>query len=112
MLQLSYVDKFLTAIALEFRDKYKNDLARKDYYGYYDEFQPCFESTLRAIEEDSRRSTKVARPMRTFADSAKSKKTVASMIINKDSQNGTPVVEKKPEADPPKPSIADLKVGT
>jgi len=32
ILQLSYVDKFLDDIQLEFRDKYKNDLARKNYF--------------------------------------------------------------------------------
>uniref|UniRef100_A0A5K3EM39 SRP54 domain-containing protein n=1 Tax=Mesocestoides corti TaxID=53468 RepID=A0A5K3EM39_MESCO len=86
VLQLSYVDKFLTMIALEFRDKYKNDLLEKNLYGYFEGFRSCFDSNLRAVEEESRRSSRPAKSMRTFADSEKSKKTIASMIVNKDKQ--------------------------
>ncbi|KAL5968430.1 Signal recognition particle receptor subunit alpha [Taenia solium] len=95
VLQLSYVDKFLTTIALEFRDKYKNDLLEKNRFGYFGDFSPLFDSKLREIEADSRKSIKAAKPMRTFADSAKSKKTIASMIVNKENQNSTSNTEKK-----------------
>ncbi|VDK46181.1 unnamed protein product [Taenia asiatica] len=95
VLQLSYVDKFLTTIALEFRDKYKNDLLEKNRFGYFGDFGPLFDSRLREIEADSRKSIKAAKPMRTFADSAKSKKTIASMIVNKENQNSTSNTEKR-----------------
>ncbi|CAH8492298.1 unnamed protein product [Schistosoma mattheei] len=66
VLQLNYVDKFLTDIALEFRDKYKNKLA-----------------TLKRTEDEFRDLRKSAKQMRKFEDSDKSKKTIASMIVRK-----------------------------
>ncbi|VDL18460.1 unnamed protein product [Hymenolepis diminuta] len=95
ILQLSYVDKFLTTIALKFRDKYKNDLLQKNLFGYFENFKPQFESTLCEIETESRKSAKSTKLMRTFEESVKSKKTIASMIINKEKENGIPVIEKK-----------------
>nr|CDS15347.1 signal recognition particle receptor subunit [Echinococcus granulosus] len=95
VLQLSYVDKFLTTIALEFRDKYKNELLEKNRLGYFNDFRPTFDSKLREIEVESRKSIKAAKPMRSFADSAKSKKTIASMIVSKDNQNPTFNTEKR-----------------
>ncbi|KAM7540576.1 hypothetical protein Aperf_G00000020670 [Anoplocephala perfoliata] len=112
ILQLSYVDKFLTTIALEFRDKYKNDLLQKNLFGYFDDFKTCFDSKLREIENESRKFSKSAKPMRTFEESSKSKKTIASMIVNKEKENTTPVVEKKKISDeaPPNQPIFDNNI--
>lgn len=117
ILQLSYVDKFLTNIALEFRDKYKNDLLLKNLFGYYDDFRPQFDKRLREAEVESRKSAKsikyvclfnlfihIFRPMRTFEESVKSKKTVASMVVNKEKENGAPVIEKKKIVEDPTPA--------
>ncbi|KAI4464108.1 signal recognition particle receptor subunit alpha [Holotrichia oblita] len=82
ILQLSYVDKFLNDIHLEFRDKYKNDLSNGSYFGGFD-FQESFNSVLRASEEWGKTQLKIPKQMRTFDESGKSKKTVASMIEKK-----------------------------
>uniref|UniRef100_A0A6M2DGC6 Putative signal recognition particle n=1 Tax=Xenopsylla cheopis TaxID=163159 RepID=A0A6M2DGC6_XENCH len=82
ILQLSYVDKFLNDIHLEFRDKYKNDLQNKRYFQEFD-FGACYNNVLRAAEEWGRVQSKLPKQMRSFEDSMKSKKTVASMIERK-----------------------------
>ncbi|CAH8496774.1 unnamed protein product [Schistosoma guineensis] len=83
VLQLNYVDKFLTDIALEFRDKYKNKLVNHDITGSYDEFLPIYQATLKRTEDEFRDLRKSAKQMRKFEDSDKSKKTIASMIVRK-----------------------------
>lgn len=82
ILQLSYVDKFLDDIQLEFRDKYKNDLARKNYFMEF-EFSKNFKEVLKSAEEWGRVQACIPKQMRTFNESTKSKKTVASMIERK-----------------------------
>lgn len=82
ILQLSYVDKFLDDIQLEFRDKYKNDLARKNYFMEF-EFSKNFKEVLKSAEEWGRAQACIPKQMRTFNESTKSKKTVASMIERK-----------------------------
>lgn len=82
ILQLTYVDKFLTAIALEFRDKYKNELRTNNIMCKFDELGEIYRETLNRIETEDRTLRKCAKPMRTFEESEKSKKTVASMIIS------------------------------
>ncbi|CAG5120037.1 unnamed protein product, partial [Candidula unifasciata] len=84
ILQLSYVDKFLTDIQLEFRERYKNVLLNSAYCNHnFEDFTGCFHSLLKEREEDSRKEQMAGRKMRTFEDSQKSKKTVSSMIENK-----------------------------
>lgn len=94
ILQLSYVDKFLNDIHLEFRDKYKNDLSNGTYFGGFD-FQENFNSVLRASEEWGKTQLKIPKQMRTFDESVKSKKTVASMIEKKTDEKPTKEVKKK-----------------
>ncbi|KAF7266451.1 hypothetical protein GWI33_020218 [Rhynchophorus ferrugineus] len=88
ILQLSYVDKFLNDIQLEFRDKYKNDLANHSFFQDF-EFSNCFESVLKKAEEWSKLQSKIPKQMRSFEESAKSKKTVASMIEKKNEDKPT-----------------------
>lgn len=82
ILQLSYVDKFLNDIQLEFRDAYKNELQLQKYGGNFD-FEDAFNSILKAAEEWARKQAAAPRAMKTFEESQKSKKTVASMIERK-----------------------------
>ncbi|XP_050304000.1 signal recognition particle receptor subunit alpha homolog [Anthonomus grandis grandis] len=82
MLQLSYVDKFLSDIQLEFRDKYKNDLSVKNYFQNFD-FSQTFNKVLKRAEEWGKMQAQLPKQMRTFDESDKSKKTVASMIERK-----------------------------
>ncbi|KAJ3659069.1 hypothetical protein Zmor_010777 [Zophobas morio] len=89
ILQLSYVDKFLSDIHLEFRDKYKNDLANSSYFQEF-EFVDNFNATLQAAEQWAKAQAKAPKNMRTFEQSNKSKKTVASMIERKGEEKKQP----------------------
>lgn len=88
ILQLAYVDKFLSDVHLEFRDKYKNELrgpsqANRCFQTQF-EFGNELKRLLKEAEEWSRLQAKMPKQMRSFSDSAKSKKTVSSMIERKD----------------------------
>lgn len=103
-----FSDKFLNDIHLEFRDKYKNDLsAATRNFKHYD-FSDVYARVLRDAEEWGREQAKLPRQMRSYADSAKSKKTVASMIERKGGENeqkpgkkAVKIVEAKQEISPP-----------
>lgn len=94
ILQLSYVDKFLNDIHLEFRDKYKNDLSDGRYFQQFD-FVDRYNDTLQAAEQWSKQQAKVPKQMRTFEESFKSKKTVASMIERKGDEKVSKPPKKK-----------------
>ncbi|XP_076657686.1 signal recognition particle receptor alpha isoform X1 [Halictus rubicundus] len=86
ILQLSYVDKFLNDIHLEFRDRFKNELEKSQWF-YKFEFQSNYENVLVMAEQWARTQAKIPKQMRTFDESQKSKKTVASMIERKDDKD-------------------------
>ncbi|XP_073980948.1 signal recognition particle receptor alpha isoform X2 [Rhodnius prolixus] len=107
ILQLSYVDKFLDDIHLEFRDKYKDDLQNRRHFLDFN-FQGKFKSVLRECEEWGKTQALIPKQMRTFEESFKSKKTVASMIERKGEEKNEKkkpkVVEEKTKKEPAKPS--------
>ncbi|WAR04103.1 SRPRA-like protein [Mya arenaria] len=74
ILQLSYVDKFLDTIQLEFRNKYKDDLQNGAISGSFD-FRADFDRILFDIEQETRKQTQKGRVMKTFEESDKSRKT-------------------------------------
>ncbi|XP_050677680.1 signal recognition particle receptor subunit alpha homolog [Leptidea sinapis] len=97
ILQLSYVDKFLNDVHLEFRDKYKNDLQTGRFITDFD-FKRSYDSILKQCEQWAKSQAKMPKQMRTFEDSQKSKKTVASMIERKGeekSKKSVKIVENK-----------------
>lgn len=102
ILQLSYIDKFLSDVHLEFRDKYKNDLRVENRnYSNFD-FEDDFTRILEQAEKWGRMQATLPKQMRTFEDSHKSKKTVASMIERKGeekpvSKKSVKIVESKKE---------------
>ncbi|XP_043465364.1 signal recognition particle receptor subunit alpha homolog isoform X2 [Leptopilina heterotoma] len=83
ILQLSYVDKFLNDVHLEFRDRFKNELQNSQWFFDY-QFKKSYESILHSAENWGKTQAKIPKQMRTFDESLKSKKTVASMIERKD----------------------------
>lgn len=103
VLQLSYVDKFLDDVHLEFRDKYKACLESGNFFTNFN-FSSEFQDVLHGAEEYGRALATQQKKMRTFEESLKSKKTVASMIENKKDTKAAPAkgkeAAKKPE--PPK----------
>ncbi|XP_072942193.1 signal recognition particle receptor subunit alpha [Epargyreus clarus] len=97
ILQLSYVDKFLNDVHLEFRDKYKNELQSGRHIMDFD-FKTSYDNILRLCEQWAKSQAKIPKQMRTFEDSLKSKKTVASMIERKGeekSKKSVKIVETK-----------------
>jgi signal recognition particle receptor subunit alpha len=81
ILQLSYIDKFLSDVHLEFRDKYKNELTDSNSRNNHQfDFKKQFMRVLEESEKWGKLQAKLPKAMRTFEDSHKSKKTVASMI--------------------------------
>ncbi|XP_029172259.1 signal recognition particle receptor subunit alpha homolog isoform X1 [Nylanderia fulva] len=90
ILQLSYVDKFLNDIHLEFRDRFKNELESSSWFTNF-EFENAYRLVLERAEQWSRTQAKIPKQMRSFDESQKSKKTVASMIEKKEDKD-----DKKP----------------
>lgn len=80
ILQLSYVDKFLSDVHLEFRDKYKNELSGRSIINIQFDFGGDYQRILIDAEEWAKLQAKMPKMMRSFDQSDKSKKTVASMI--------------------------------
>ncbi|KAK6621360.1 hypothetical protein RUM43_011666 [Polyplax serrata] len=83
ILQLSYIDKFLNDVHLLFRDKYKDELKLSRYFQEFD-FSDAYHKVLQSAEEWGKLQTKIPKQMRSYKESAKSKKTVASMIEKKE----------------------------
>ena len=83
ILQLSYVDKLLNDIHLEFRDRFKNELQNSQWFLDYN-FKSSYDNILAAAEKWAKAQAKIPKQMRSFDESLKSKKTVASMIERKD----------------------------
>ncbi|KAM3874954.1 signal recognition particle receptor subunit alpha [Diretmus argenteus] len=84
ILTLTYVDKFIDDVQLNFRDRYKNELEHKGALKLLNnnfEFEDDFMILLREAEESSKARGPVS--MRTFTESLKSQKTVKSMIETK-----------------------------
>ncbi|XP_056621629.1 signal recognition particle receptor subunit alpha [Triplophysa dalaica] len=85
ILTLTYVDKFIDDVQLQFRDRYKNKLEQRGalkFLLHNFEFGDDFHQLLKEAEESSRAKARAS--MRTFNESQKSQKTVKSMIETKD----------------------------
>jgi len=90
MLPLTYLDKLLDEIQLRFRDKYAQDLKESDLFGNstFNDFDREFKTALDLVEKKSK-EIQASKQMKTFEESEKSTKTVASMIIDKNSNTTT-----------------------
>ena len=81
ILQLSYIDKLLDQVRLEFRDRYKNRLDSLDLYSNQFDFETVFKSCLKRCEQVSKLHETLPKPMKSYEQSEKSKKTIGSMIL-------------------------------
>lgn len=86
ILKLGYVDKLLSEIQLQFRDKYRQQFddgyLRKNIRSikatYQRPFEPVFRATLMEVEQNDKNEQQQQRlQMKTFQDSEKSKKTAS-----------------------------------
>jgi signal recognition particle receptor subunit alpha len=98
VLKLSYVDKFLDDMHLEIRDRYKNSLLDKRTFLTGLDLGEDYQRILQATEIWSFEMANQPKAMRSFEESKKSKKTVASMIENRPSNNVETKKAKKPKA--------------
>ena len=92
MLPLLYLDKLLDEIQLRFRDMFMADLNEKNYFGTesFGRFTQKFEQTLKSVENKSKEAQEAKKlVMRTYEESDKSQRTIASMIIDKNSNNAS-----------------------
>lgn len=80
ILQLSYIDKLLSEIQLAFRNKYKDELEKGEMRNF--EFQEHFNAILKQLETSNKKESQAPKKMRTFEESKKSQKTVASLKID------------------------------
>lgn len=98
VLQLSYVDKFLDDMRREIRDRYKNQLLDKKLYFQGIDLRDAYQEILKAAEIWSFEVASQPRIMRSFEESKKSKKTVASMIERPDLTDSKKKKEQKGKA--------------
>ncbi|XP_034490109.1 signal recognition particle receptor subunit alpha homolog [Drosophila innubila] len=84
VIKLNYLDNFLAEMQLAFKEKF-GAIAAQERLGIDYEFEQEFRSVLSAAEEASAKQGKAPKTMRSFNESLKSKKTVASMIEDKKS---------------------------
>merc|ERR1711884_224281 len=88
MLPLLYLDKLLDEIQLRFRDRFGDDLTEKNFYGAdtFANFSEEFRATLSLVEKRSKEAAEAKKSeMRDWKMSSKSQKTVASMVVDKNS---------------------------
>ncbi|GMR31990.1 hypothetical protein PMAYCL1PPCAC_02185 [Pristionchus mayeri] len=108
IIQLSYADKLMAEVEARFRDLYKNVLENKNLlyqHGskYFKSFGEEFKNILEANMRSALTSNQTSRVPKTFQESAKSQKTVESMIISRPggkNDKKKKEVEKKKKAAP------------
>ncbi|XP_034663709.1 signal recognition particle receptor subunit alpha homolog [Drosophila subobscura] len=79
VIKLSYLDAFLADMQFAFKEKFGGTPTLERLGSEYD-FEGEFRSVLTAAEEASSKQVKAPKAMRSYNESQKSKKTVASMI--------------------------------
>ncbi|KAH8270947.1 hypothetical protein KR044_002998 [Drosophila immigrans] len=75
VIKLNYLDQFLAEMQLAFKEKFAEIALGADY-----DFEQEFRSVLSAAEANSVKQGKAPKAMRSYNESQKSKKTVASML--------------------------------
>lgn len=110
VLKLSYVDKFLDDMHREIRDRYKTPLMDKRTLLKGLNVEDEYHRILKAAEIWSFEMANQPKTMRTFDQSSKSKRTVASMIESRPGDNNDNKKKKKPKlpAAPRKTAVADV----
>lgn len=84
IIRLSYIDKLLDQVQLAFRDKYKQDITDRNYGSDYSSFDNLFHILVKKCEEEAKLEQAQKKVPRTFQETDKANKTVASMIEKTD----------------------------
>ncbi|ALC49030.1 Gtp-bp [Drosophila busckii] len=101
VIKLNYLDDFLANMQLAFKEKFGQVSAQERLAEEY-EFEEEFRSVLSAAEEASVKQGKQPKAMRSYNESLKSKKTVASMI--QDDKKSAPTEKRVNIQESPPPS--------
>jgi len=102
---MGYLDKLLDEIQLRFRDMFQDDLQSGKFFSDFSGFTAEFSRTLRLVEEESKLEKLSSKKPKTFEESDKSKKSIGSMIMNKDQEGNN-----KPKKEPKKSVKIEEKV--
>ncbi|XP_030378136.1 signal recognition particle receptor subunit alpha homolog [Scaptodrosophila lebanonensis] len=79
VIKLNYLDVFLSDMQLAFKEKF-GDISAIERLAFNYDFDQEFQSVLSSAEQASAKQNKAPKTMRSYNESQKSKKTVASMI--------------------------------
>jgi len=89
MLALAYLDKLLDEIQLRFRDMFLDSLKAGDVFRDFSSFGADFPKILKYVEKESEVEKIAAQKPRSFDESKKSEKSIASMIVkSKEGEQG------------------------
>ncbi|XP_068141074.1 LOW QUALITY PROTEIN: signal recognition particle receptor subunit alpha homolog [Drosophila tropicalis] len=114
VIKLNYLDGFLSDMQLAFKEKF-GDISAGERLGNDYDFEQEFRRVLSSAEQASAKVLKAPKAMRSYNESQKSKKTVASMIENpdkdkakKDSVEKRVNIQESPEPSSPPRSKEDI----
>lgn len=110
VIKLAYVDSFLSNLQNAFKDKFGDILVTSQHYGMDYDFDGEFRSTLSIAENSAKQNSKAPKAMRSFNESLKSKKTVASMIETPNDCKKSDITKKVNIVESPKVSTSDKTV--
>ncbi len=83
ILKLTYIDKFLNEIQLRFRDIYKNQIQNSQFSHDFNGFNKEFHIILKECEAEAKAALQTSKKPMAFSESAKSSKTVSSILEKK-----------------------------
>ncbi|XP_073834956.1 signal recognition particle receptor alpha [Musca autumnalis] len=111
IIKLTYVDNFLIELQQAFKDKFGDQLSSAQRFAVKYEFEREFRATLAAAENSAKQSSKAPKTMRSFNESLKSKKTVASLIENPNENKAKEQTKKQVNImESPKPVVEEKGV--
>lgn len=103
MLTMTYLDKLLDEIHLRFRDMFLDHLKAGDVYSDFSCFGGEYSKVLRVVEKEAEIEKITAQKPRSFDESKKSEKSIASMIVkNKDGEQAKKDGKKESKKEPKK----------
>lgn len=92
VIKLNYLDTFLGELQQEFKTKFADILTSERRLPTKYDFIEEFRNTLTAVEKSSSKASSAPKQMRSYNESTKSKKSVASMYDNNKNENVKKVV--------------------
>lgn len=110
VIKLPYIDSFLSDMQNAFKDKFSDILMSSQRYGVEYDFDSEFRTTLAVAESSAKQNSKAPKAMRSFNESLKSKKTVASMIETPNDNKKSDNTKKVNIVESPKVTSSDKSV--